>query len=128
MGTFFELFKIKKTDLSESEQVQVVLDVHDEDLAFDTSLENPNVVELYKMQRHHAGPGILTQWAGKKDFGEVWNTCMFLSPDLFGEMIHALEAKDDWYDLKEQEKVLTDLREIQKSMDFENEFLFYTYF
>lgn len=128
MGAFFELYKIKKSELTQEEQESIVLDQNSEDLAFDTSLDNEETVALYKMQRHHAGRFILTQLFNGKGYSGPYNTSMFLSSEFMNEIIQAMENSDVWIMDKDKKNVVSSLKEALQEVDFDTEYLFYTYF
>lgn len=128
MGTFFELYKIKKSELTEEEQAEVVLDQISEDLAFDLSLDHPETVALYVMQRFHAGRFILTQLFNLKGYSGPYNTSMFLSSEFMNEIIHAMENSDAWLSIEDKKDVVYCLKEAINRVDFDTEYLFYTFF
>lgn len=137
MGTFVEFYKVPKNKVSEEAVALIVEDKYESDdiidaelSFFDLTLEDSvDVVELIQLPRNGRIREVLTEYMKSRGVEESpWNTSMVTSLAFIEGFRDSALKSTLWEDSDEKFLLLGFLNDQINEFDFENDFLFYTYF
>mgnify|MGYP004709364349 CR=1 FL=1 len=140
MGTFVEFYKIRKEDVPKS-FFPVKVDVYEnedctDETFFDLSIDQEeDVLHLKTFPRTGQLRVVLDAFMPTQGLtGTVYNTSMVTSRSFISAFLSFVKTTDLWnpnavnYSEGEREMVVDTIEEFLNRTDFDNEFLFYTYY